>query len=122
MSIKVIYDSYSDVCKDYVYGKRFLDEPDIVIERLNEHFDGAEFGQFNGCNPDNVYINSFTEVDTQEALIDFAGILDHGEYEQLVNEDRLSAYVEEHEEEIISRLEDSYTFLCHEGDSWYFLQ
>lgn len=122
MSIKVIYDSYSDVCKDYVYGKRFLEEPDIVIEKLDEHFDGVEFGQFDGCNPDNVYINSFTEVDTKEALIDFAGILDHGEYEQLVNEDRLSAYVEEHEEEIISRLEDSYTFLCHEGDSWYFLQ
>lgn len=122
MSIKVIYDSYSDVCKDYAYGKKFLDEPEKVIERLDEHFDGVEFGQFDGCNPDNVYINSFTEVDTQEALIDFAGILDHGEYEQLVNEDRLSAYVEEHEEEIISRLEDSYTFLCHVGDSWYFLQ
>ena len=122
MSIKVIYDSYSDVCKDYAYGKKFLDEPEKVIERLDEHFDGVEFGQFDGCNPDNVYINSFTEVDTKEALIDFAGILDHGEYEQLMNEDRLSAYVEEHEEEIISRLEDSYTFLCHEGDSWYFLQ
>ena len=122
MSIKVIYDSYSDVCKDYVYGKKFLDEPDIVIEKLDEHFDGVEFGQFDGCNPDNVYINSFTEVDTKEALIDFAGILDYGEYEQLVNEDRLFAYVEEHEEEIISRLEESYTFLCHEGDSWYFLQ
>ena len=122
MSIKVIYDSYSDVCKDYVYGKRFLDEPDIVIEKLDEHFDGVEFGQYDGCNPDNVYINSFTEVGTPEALMDFAGILDYGEYEQLVNEDRLSAYVEEHEEEIISRLEDSYTFLGHEGDSWYFLQ
>ena len=94
MSIKVIYDSYSDVCKDYVYGKRFLDEPEIVIERLNEHFDG----------------------------VDFAGILDHGEYEQLMNEDRLSAYVEENEDEIVSRLEDSYIFLGHEGDSWYFLQ
>lgn len=122
MSIKVIYDSYSDVCKDYAYGKKFLDEPDIVIEKLDEHFDGVEFGQFDGCNPDNVYINSFTEVDTQEALIDFAGILDHGEYEQLMNEDRLSAYVEEHEDEIVSRLEDSYTFLAHVGDSWYFLQ
>ena len=122
MSIKVIYDSYSDVCKDYVYGKKFLDEPDIVIEKLDEHFDGVEFGQFDGCNPDNVYINSFTEVDTKEALIDFAGILDNGEYEQLMNEDRLSAYVEEHEEEIVSRLEDSYIFLGHEGDSWYFLQ
>ena len=122
MSIKVIYDSYSDVCGDYAYGKRFLDEPEKVIEKLNEHFDGVEFGQFDGCNPDNVYINSFTEVDTKEALIDFAGILDHGEYEQLMNEDRLSAYVEENEDEIISRLEDSYTFLCHVGDSWYFLQ
>lgn len=122
MSIKVIYDSYSDICKDYVYGKKFLDEPEIVIERLNDHFDGVEFGQFDGCNPDNVYINSFTEVDTKEALIDFAGILDHGEYEQLMNEDRLSAYVEENEDIIVSRLEDSYTFLGHEGDSWYLLQ
>ena len=77
MSIKVIYDSYSDICKDYVYGKRFLDEPDIVIEKLNEHFDGVEFEQFDGCNPDNVYINSFTEVDTKEALIDFAGIMEN---------------------------------------------
>ena len=122
MSIKVIYDSYSDICKDYAYGKKFLDEPEIVIEKLNEHFDGVEFGQFDGPNPDNVYVNSFIEVDTQEALIDFAGILNHGDYEQLVNEDRLSAYVEEHEEEIASRLGDSYVFLGHEGDSWYFLQ
>ena len=122
MSIKVIYDSYSDICKDYVYGKRFLDEPDIVIEKLNEHFDGVEFEQFDGCNPDNVYINSFTEVDTKEALIDFAAILDHEEYEQLINEDRLFTYVEENEDEIVSRLEDSYIFLGHEGDSWYFLQ
>lgn len=122
MSIKVIYDSYSDICKDYVYGKRFLDEPEIVIKNLNEHFDGVEFEQFDGCNPDNVYINSFTEVDTKEALIDFAAILDHEEYEQLINEDRLFTYVEENEDEIVSRLEDSYVFLGHEGDSWYFLQ
>ena len=122
MSIKVIYDSYSDIFKDYVYGKRFLDEPEKVIEKLNEHFDGVEFEQFDGCNPDNVYINSFTEVDTKEALIDFAAILDHEEYEQLINEDRLFTYVEENEDEIVSRLEDSYIFLGHEGDSWYFLQ
>ena len=121
MSIKVIYDSYSDVRKNYVYGNTFLDFPDKIIERLDEHFDGVEFEQFDGCNPDNVFINSFTEVDTQEALIDFAGILNHGEYEQLVNEDRLAAYVEEHEEEIASRLGDSYVFLGHEGDSWSFL-
>ncbi len=122
MSIKVIYSKFSDVCKYYTYGKKFLDEPAKIIECLDEHFDGVEFGQFDGCNPDNVYVNSFTEVDTKEALIDFAGILDHGEYEQLVNEDRLSAYVEEHEEEIASRLGDSYVFLGHEGDSWFLLQ
>lgn len=122
MSIKVVYDKFSDVCKHYSFGKKLLDEPEKIIARLNEHFDGVEFGQFDGYNPDNVYINSFIEVDTQEALIDFAGILNHGEYEQLVNEDRLSAYVEEHEEEIASRLGDSYVFLGHEGDSWYFLQ
>lgn len=122
MSIKVVYNKFSDVCKHYTFGKKLLDEPQKIIDRLDEHFDGVEFEQFDGSNPDNVYVNSFTEVDTQEALIDFAGILNHGEYEQLVNEDRLSAYVEEHEEEIISRLEESYTFLGHVGDSWYLLQ
>lgn len=122
MSIKVIYDSYSDVCKYYAFGKKLLDEPQKIIERLDEHFDGVEFGQFDGCNPDDVYVNSFTEVDTQEALIDFAGILNYGEYEQLVNEDRLTAYVEEHKEEISSRLRDSYVFLGYEDGSWYFLQ
>ena len=122
MSIKVIYSKFSDVCKYYTFGKKFLDESAKIIECLDEHFDGVEFGQFDGCNPDNVYVNSFTEVDTKEALIDFAGILDYGEYEQLVNEDRLSAYVEEHEEEIASRLGDSYVFLGHEGDSWFLLQ
>ena len=122
MSIKVVYDKFSDVCEHYNFGKKLLDEPAKIIERLDEYFDGVEFGQFDGNNPDNVYVNSFTEVDTQEALIDFAGILNHGEYEQLVNEDRLSAYVEEHEEEIASRLGDSYVFLGHEGNSWYFLQ
>ena len=122
MSIKVVYNKFSDVCKYYNSGKKLLDEPANIIERLDEYFDGVEFGQFDGSNPDNVYVNSFTEVDTQEALIDFAGILNHGDYEQLVNEDRLSAYVEEHEEEIASRLGDSYVFLGHEGDSWYFLQ
>lgn len=122
MSIKVVYNKFSDVCKYYTFGKKLLDEPQKIIDRLDEHFDGVEFEQLDGCNPDNVYINSFIEVDTQEALIDFAGILNHGEYEQLVNEDRLSAYVEEHEEEIASRLEESYVFLGHEGDSWYILQ
>lgn len=122
MSIKVIYSKFSDVCGNYAYGKKLLDEPEHIIARLDEYFDGVEFEEFGGCNPDNVYVNSFTEVDTQEALIDFAGILNHGEYEQLVNEDRLSAYVEEHEEEIASRISESYTYLGHEGDSWYFLQ
>ena len=122
MSVKVVYDNFSDVCKNYVHGKTLLDLPEKVIAKLDESFDGVEFKEFEGCNPDNVAINSFTEVDTKEALIDFAGILDHGEYEQLVNEDRLSTYVEEREEEIINRLSESYTYLGHEEDSCFLLQ
>ena len=81
-----------------------------------------EFGEFDGCNPDNIAINYFKEVDTEEALIECAKILNHGEYEQLVNEDRLIAYVEEHEEEIVSHLSESYTYLGHEGNSWFLLE
>lgn len=122
MSIKVVYNKFSDVCKHYTFGKKLLELPEKIIDRLDEHFNGVEFKEFGSCNPNNVYINSFIEIDTEEALIERAKILNHGEYEQLMNEDRLSAYVEEHEEEITSRLKDSYTFLGHEGDSWYFLQ
>jgi len=34
MSIKVIYDSYSDVCKDYAYGKKLLDEIHQLEEKI----------------------------------------------------------------------------------------
>lgn len=122
MSVKVVYDNFSDVCKNYVYGKTLLDLPEKVIAKLDENFDGVEFKEFEGCNPDNVAINSFTEVDSKEALIDFAKIINHEEYEQLVNEERLFAYVEEHKEEIINRLSESYTYLGHEDDSWFLLQ
>ena len=122
MSVKVVYDNFSDICKNYVHGKTLLDLPEKVIAKLDECFDGVEFKEFEGCNPDNVAINSFTEVDTKEALIDFAKIINHEEYEQLVNEERLFAYVEEHKEEIINRLSESYTYLGHEDDSWFLLQ
>ena len=46
MSIKVIFDSYSDICRYYMYGRSLLDLPEKVIDRLNEHFDGMEFKQF----------------------------------------------------------------------------
>ena len=111
MSIKVIFDSYSDICRYYMYGRTLLDLPEKVIDRLNEHFDGTEFKQFDGCNPDNIAINYFKEVDTEEALIECAKILNHGEYEQLMNEDQ-----------IVSRLSESYTYLGHEGDSWFLLE
>ena len=67
MSIKVIYDSYSDICKDYVYGKRFLDEPEKVIERLNRHFDGVEFDD---CW---LYPDVSTDRDLGEYIVDEIG-------------------------------------------------
>ena len=48
MSIKVVYNKFSDVCKHYTFGKKLLDEPAKIIERLDEHFDGVEFGEFDG--------------------------------------------------------------------------
>lgn len=122
MSIKVVYNSYSELCGSYSYGQKLLELPDEVIERIDELFDGQEIEAYGDSNPDNLYVNGLYEVDTQEALIDYAKILNHGEYEQLVNEDRLSAYVEEHEEEIVSRINDSYIYLGHDDDSWFLLQ
>lgn len=44
MSIKVVYNKFSDVCKHYTFGKKLLDEPQKIIDCLDEHFDGVEFG------------------------------------------------------------------------------
>lgn len=122
MSLKVVYNSYSELCGNYAYGQKLLDLPDEIIERIDELFDGQEIEAYGNSNPDNLYVNSLYEVDTQEALIEYAKILNHGEYEQLVNEDRLSSFVEENEEEIISRISDSYIYLGHDDDSWFLLQ
>lgn len=45
MSIKVVYNKFSDVCKHYTFGKKLLDEPEKIIDRLDEHFDYEKFGR-----------------------------------------------------------------------------
>lgn len=122
MSVTVVYDKYSDLCANYGYGKELLKLPDDVIERLDKHFDGIKFNKFDVNNPDDLAINSFVEIGTEEVLLDYAEIVSREEYEQLLNEEQLMAYIDEHEEEIIASLTELHVYLGHEGDSWFLLQ
>ena len=122
MSVTVVYDKYSVLCEYYGYGKELLNLPDDVIEKLDNHFDGMEFKKFDVNNPDDLAINSFVEIGTKEVLVDYAELVSCEEYERLLNEEHLLAYIDEHEEEIIASLTELHVYLGHEGDSWFLLQ
>lgn len=43
MSIKVVYNKFSDVCKYYAFGKKLLDEPQKIIDRLDEQIEIVDY-------------------------------------------------------------------------------
>lgn len=90
MSLKVVYNSYSELCGSYSYGQKLLELPDEVIERIDELFDGQEIEAYGNSNPDNLYVNGLYEVDSQEALIDKNEVLTFIE----LNSDDLSVLLE----------------------------
>lgn len=125
MSFKIAYPDFISACGDFVYGKRFLDEPENVQQRLNDYFDGSEVTELGqGCDPDNVYLNSFTEWTLEETIVDNLSMLSLQEFRELKGNDELFEWVDENIDEIESEISDlGYYYLGRDGyESWYVLQ
>lgn len=122
MSIKVIYNTYIEICEDYMYGKHFLDLPESIQNAIDEYFDGQEIEQYGSGNPDNMWVNSYVSYDNRELLTDAINMLSNEEFDELLQEERLDEYIEKHREEIEERISDSYVFLGYAAGEWHVFQ
>lgn len=126
MGFKVVttYSDFVSACSDYYYGKNFKDLPDDIKERINEHFDGCECVDGEGCNPDDVWVNGFDEWTLEETLVDNLELLSLQEFRELKGNDEISEWVDENIDEVESSISElGYEFLGRDGiESWYVLR
>lgn len=126
MGFKVVttYSDFVSACSDYYYGKNFKDLSDDIKERINEHFDGCECVDGEGCNPDDVWVNGFDEWTLEETLVDNLELLSLQEFRELKGNDELSEWVDENIDEVESSISElGYEFLGRDGiESWFVLR
>lgn len=119
MSVKVIYNTYIEICEDYLYGKNFLGLPESIQDAIDEYFDGMEIEQYGNGNPDNMWVNSYVAYDNKELLTDTINLLSNQEYQDLVENEELDEYIQTHKDEIEERINDSYYFLGYANGEWH---
>lgn len=103
--------SYLEYAENTVYGKNFCDLPESIQDAIEEYFDGLELSKNYNANPDNMWVNSFTEADKCEAI--------WLAYDVEVDEEEAEEY---DEEELIEKLRDNYGFLGVVDGSYYLFQ
>ena len=124
MTFKVVFPDFISACDAYAYGKNFKNLPSDIQDGLNDYFDGQEVNEIGGgADPDNVWVNSFSEMDSREAIVYNTDMLTNEQYETLKGEGRLEEYLEEHIDELEENLSDSFHYLGRSGfESFYVLQ
>lgn len=103
--------SYLEYAENTVYGKNFCDLPESIQDAIEEYFDGLELSKNYNANPDNMWVNSFTEFDRADAIW-FA-------YGHEVDEEEAEEY---DEEELIEKIRERGTFLGEVDGSYFVFQ
>ncbi|OBZ00646.1 hypothetical protein BBG03_03425 [Streptococcus dysgalactiae subsp. equisimilis] len=123
MSVTVIHDSYSELCEDTFYGKHFLELPEHIIKALDGYFDGQTINlSGDGSHPDNIWVNSYVCLDSDEILTYQTKMLSKEEFEALHESDSLYDYIEKNEDEINNRLSETFYVLGRDDLEWHLLQ
>lgn len=120
MSVTIVLGSFTDACKGYAYGENFLDLPEKIRNNLDDYFDGQQLNFSGDQNPDNLWINSFTELDQKETLVATAEMLTEDEFSRHVESGTLDEYIEENMNNIREKLEDWYV-LGYENKTFYLI-
>ena len=110
MAILVEMD-YLEYAENTMYGKNFCDLPESIKDAIEEYFDGLNLSEHHEANPDNMYVNSFSEFDKAEAVW-FA-------YGNEVTDEEAEEY---DEEELIEKLRDNSVFLGVVDGTYYLFQ
>lgn len=120
MSVKINFSYYSEICGMTMYGKNFLELDEIIIDGLDDFMDGLEIDFEGAYHPDNVWVNSYTEISDSEVVQEF--LSKKGKSSDDVDS---SEFIAEHEEEIksfISEFYEDYSYLGHADKGFHFLQ
>ncbi|MDV5987563.1 hypothetical protein KB575_00575 [Streptococcus canis] len=120
MAVTVKFDYYSEIFDSYMYGKKFLELPEEIIDAIDDYFDGQEIEAYGYGNPDDVYVNHYYYFTNKNVLLEF-DLLSKDEIEHLIEKDQIDDYVESHREEIEERIEDRAVLLGYAGHTWHVL-
>lgn len=102
---------YIEYAKNKMYGKNFCDLPESIKDEIEAYFDGLNLEENSDANPDNMWVNSFTETDKQGAI--------WLAYDVEVDEEGVEDY---DDEELIEKLRDHYAFLGVVDGTYYLFQ
>ncbi|RRD31499.1 hypothetical protein EII38_04545 [Streptococcus minor] len=123
MSVTVKVDYYSSLCDSFMYGKKFLDLPEKIVDAIDDYFDGQEIDFSGWANPDNVYINLYYVESPKTVLVDIIGFMTDIEYEEhFLGNDGLEEFIELWMEKISERLNEEVTFLGYADGEFHFFQ
>lgn len=102
---------YIEYAATTMYGKNFCDLPGPITDAIEEYFDGMNLDENPDANPDNMWVNSFSAFDKEEAIW-FA-------YGNEVTDEEAEEY---DEEELIEKLRDNSVFLGVVDETYYLFQ
>ena len=96
---------------DTEYGEGFCDLPEPIKEAIEEYFDGMNLDKNPDSNPDNMWVNSFTEFDRCDAIwFAYGHELDAEEAEEY------------DEDELIEKIRENGTFLGKVDERYFVFQ
>lgn len=102
---------YIEYAKNTMYGKNFCDLPESIKDAIEEYFDGMNLDENPDSNPDNMWVNSFTEFDRAGAI--------WFSYGHEVDEEEAEEY---DEDELIEKIRENGAFLGKVDDSYFVFQ
>lgn len=102
---------YIEYAKNKMYGKNFCDLPESIKDEIEAYFYGLNLEENSDANPDNMWVNSFTEADKREAI--WLAYGDEIDVEDVEDYD---------DEELIEKLRDHYAFLGVVDGTYYLFQ
>lgn len=102
---------YLDYAADTMYGRELCTLPESIKDAIEEYFDGLNLLENSDANPNNMWVNSFTETDKQGAI--------WLAYDVEVDKEEVEDY---DDEELIEKLRDGYGFLGVVDGTYYLFQ
>lgn len=111
--INVKFDTFTEACKAFNYGKNFLNLPEEARDTLNELFSDVEIVPGGTYDIDGLYINSYQCLETEEVLVDWLDLFTYKELNNMTDKE-IEDYVAENYDEILDDLNDTVLVLSYE--------